>query len=66
MHVGEAPDYRRDTKPFQLWDDLGCERLKEFHPITSAAFEVRYRLAQKRLGIVPLSECHIVAELPHA
>jgi len=63
--VGEAPGYRRDTPPFQLWTDLGCERLKEFHPITSAAYEVRVKREQKRQGIVPLSECHIVAELPH-
>jgi hypothetical protein len=64
--VGEAPDYRRDTKPFQLWDDLGCERLKDYLPIAQAAYEVRYKREQKRQGIVPLSECHIVAELPHA
>jgi len=64
--VGEAPDYRRDTKPFQLWDDLGCPSLHDYRPITAAAFEVRYKREQKRQGIIPLSECRLVAELPHA
>jgi hypothetical protein len=64
--VGEAPVYRRDTPPFQLWADLGCPALHEYHPIVAAAFEARYKRAQKRMGVVPLSECHIVAELPHA
>jgi hypothetical protein len=64
--MAEGLDVRRDTPPFQLWDDLGCERLKDYLPIAQAAYEVRYKREQKRQGIVPLSECRLVAELPHA
>jgi len=54
---------RHDDAPFQLWDDLGCERLKDYLPIAQAAYEVRYKLAQKRAGVILLSELHL--EGPH-
>jgi len=63
--MGEALACRHDDAPFQLWTDLGCPSLRDFHPISSAIFEVHWKRDQKRQGIVPLSECHIVAELPN-
>jgi hypothetical protein len=62
--MGEALARRHDDAPFQLWDDLGSERLKDYLPIAAAAYEVRYKLAQKRAGVISLSECRLVAELP--
>jgi hypothetical protein len=51
----------RDEAPFQLWADLGCPGLYEFHPIALAAYEARYRADQKRQGILRLDECHLEA-----
>jgi len=57
--MGEALARRHDDAPFQLWDDLGCERLKDYLPIAQAAHEAHYKLAQRRAGVIPLSEFHL-------
>ena len=53
----DNPQSRQFETPFQLYADLGTPRLKDYHPVTQAAHDCRVRAAQRRLGIVPLSEC---------
>lgn len=58
------PRQRQFEPPFQIWADLRTPALKAFHPISEALYDLKYQEDQKRQGIIPLSECHIVAELP--
>jgi hypothetical protein len=60
--VGEALGYRHDDAPYQLWSDIGCPSLRDFHPISAAIYEVHWKRDQKRQGIVLLSECRLVKE----
>jgi hypothetical protein len=56
----------RDEAPFQLWAELRCPGLYDFHPISVAAHEAKYRAEQKRQGVVRLDQCRLVSEFPHA
>jgi hypothetical protein len=51
----------RDEAPFQLWAELRCPTLYDFHPISSAAHEAKYRAEQKRQGVLQLAECRTEA-----
>jgi hypothetical protein len=50
---------RKFEKPYQLYGDLCCHRLKAPHPISDAIVEVKEIEEKARQGIIPLKDCRL-------
>lgn len=60
MGVGklQVQHSRVEDNPYQLYSDLRSRTLRDYHPITKAAMEVKELEDKARLGVLRLCDCH--------